>query len=213
MVLMSTTNGLSNRSAELQAAIRFLFGTLQKASVGYDRLQPDARGRVGKALVAAIHLISEIYPNEPGFAFPLNDLLYSLFDLDHGKVVPLLRPGKIANSPGNALADELFKAIAAAAMTRLVEGKVMQRKQASQDILKRLKAMGITHLSGKTITANQIEKWREKMMTELASENRAVARYEFALKYVSGLEPVPAVEFLLASLSAPSTIPENPPAE
>jgi hypothetical protein len=202
MLLMSTTNTASNRPAELQAAIRFVFGALQEASAGYDRLQPEARGRVGKALVAAIHLISEIYPNEPSFAFPLNDLLYSLFDLDHGKVVPLLRPAKIANSPGNALADELFKAIAAAAMTRLVEGKVMQRKQASQDIVKRLKAMGITHLSGKAITANQIEKWREKMMRELASENQAVARYEFALKYVSGLEPVPAVEFLLDSLSA-----------
>jgi hypothetical protein len=155
---MSTTNTVSNRPAELQAAIRFVFGALQEASAGYDRLQLEARGRVGKALVAAIHLISEIYPNEPSFAFPLNDLLYNLFDLDHGKVVPLLRPAKIANSPGNALADELFKAIAGAAMTCLVEGKVMQRKQASQDILKRLKAMGITHLSGKAITASQIAK-------------------------------------------------------
>ena len=208
---MSTTNAISNRSAELQAAIRFVFGALQEASVGYDRSQPEARARVGKALVAAIHLISEVYPKEPSFAFPLNDLLYGLFDLDHGKVVPLLRPVKIANSPGNASADELFKAIAAAAMTRLVEGKVMQRKQASQDILKRLKAMGITHLSGKAITANQIAKWREKMMTELASENQAVARYEFAIKYVSGLEPVQAVEFLLRFGICPSTIPENPP--
>jgi hypothetical protein len=107
------------------------------------------------------------------------------------------------------LADELFKAIAAAAMTRLVD--VMQRKQASQDILRRLRAMGITHLSGKAITANQIGKWREKMMRELASENLAVARYEFALKYVGGLEPVPAVKFLLDSLPASSTIPAIPP--
>ena len=134
-------------------------------------------------------MLATLYPNKPSFAFPLNALLYSLFDLDHGKVVPLLRPVKIANSPGNALADELFKAVAAAAMTRLVEGKVMQRKQASQDILKRLKVMGITHLSGKAITANQIAKWHEKMMSELASENQAVTRYEFALKYVNGLEP------------------------
>lgn len=208
---MSTINAGSNRSTELQAALRFVFGTLQEASVGYDRLQPEARRRVGKALVAAIHLISEIYPNEPSFAFPLNDLLYSLFDLDHGKVLPLLRPAKIANSPGNALADELFKAIPAAAMTCLVEGKVMQRKQASQDILKRLRAMGITHLSGKAITANQITKWRENMMAGWASENYAVARYVFALKYVSGLGPVAAVKFLLGSLSAPSTIPENSP--
>ena len=207
---MSTTNAGSNRSAELQAAIRFVFGALQEASAGYDRLQPGARGKVGKALVAAIHLISEIYPNEPGFAFPLNDLLYSLFDLDHGKVVPLLRRAKVANSPGNALADELFKAIAAAAMTCLVEGKVMQRKQASQDILKRLKAMGITHLSGNAITANQITKWRENMMAGWAAEDRAVARYEYALKYVSGLEPVAAVKFLLGFLSSRSRIPENP---
>jgi hypothetical protein len=212
MLLMSTTNAVSDRSAELQAAIRFVFDSLQKASVGYDRLQPaDARARAGIALAAAIHLISGIYPNEPVFVSPLNGLLYSLFDLDHGKVVPLLHPAKIANSPGNALADELFKAIAAAAMTLLVEGKVMQRKQASQDILKRLRAMGITHLSGKAITANQIAKWREKMMRELAWENLAVARYELALKYVGGLEPVPAVKFLLDSLPASSTIPAIPP--
>ena len=107
MLLMSTTNAVANRSAELQATVRFVFGALQEASVGYDRLQPaDARARTRIALVAAIHLISEIYPNEPGFPFPLNGLLYSLFDLDHGKVVPLLRPAKVANSPGNALADE-----------------------------------------------------------------------------------------------------------
>src|SRR6266852_5760953 len=86
----------------------------------------------------------------------------------------------------------------------------LRRKVASQDILKRLKAMGITHLSGKAITANQVAKWRQKMMTELASENQAVARYELALKYVSGLEPVSAVKFLLRFGICPSTIPENP---
>jgi hypothetical protein len=57
-------------------------------------------------------------------------------------------------------------------------------------------------------------KWREKMMTELASEDPGVARYEYALKYVSGMEPISAVEFLLGSLSdlAASRIPKTPPA-
>jgi hypothetical protein len=144
---MSTTNSISPRSAELQAAIRFAFDALQKASAGYDGLQPsDARERVRVALVGLIRLISDIFPNEPRFALPLNELLYGLIDLDRGKVVPLLSPTKTPNNPGNALADELFRAIPAAAMTRLVEGKLMNRLPASKDIVKRLNRMGITHL-------------------------------------------------------------------
>jgi hypothetical protein len=47
--------------------------------------------------------------------------LYGLHDLDRGKVVPLLGPTKVSHTPGNALSDELFRAVAAAAMTCLVE--------------------------------------------------------------------------------------------
>jgi hypothetical protein len=122
-----------------RAAIRFAFDALQKASADYDGLEPSvARDRVRVALVGLIHLISDIFPNESRFALPLNELLYGLMDLDRGKVVPLLSPTKTPINPGNALADDLFRAIPAAAMTCLVDGKVMNRIPASRDILKRL---------------------------------------------------------------------------
>ncbi len=74
--------------------------------------------------------------------------------------------------------------------------------------------MGGKHSSGKAVTASQIGKWREKMMTELAAENRAVARYHLALQMVSGMEPLKAVNFLLDSLTdlSPANFPKKPPA-
>jgi hypothetical protein len=200
---MSTTTS-STRSAELQAAIRFAFNALKQASADYDGVQPTiARKRVAVALFGLIRLISDVFPKESRFALPLNELLYGLMDLDRGKVVPLLSPAKTPNNPGSALADDLFRAIPAAAMTCLMQGNVMKRIPASQDILKRLKRMGTTHLSGKQITAGQIVKWREKMMTELASEDPAVARYELSLEWVSGMKPIDNRDPIDAKISCP----------
>lgn len=215
MPLMSSTDTTKMNPAELRGAIQLLYLTLQHASSDFEGAEPpEARARVRNALIGITRLISALYPNETRFFLPLNALLYALHDLDNGKVVPLLAPAKVSNRPTNALADELFKAIPAAAMTCLMEGKAMKRSEASREILKRLRAMNITHHAGEQITANQITKWREKMMTELAAENRAVARYQYMLEYVGGLEPMAAVEFLLDSLAdlPPPTIPNNPQA-
>ena len=215
MPLMSSTDTTKMNPAELRGAIQLLYLTLQHASSDFEGAEPpEARARVRNALIGITRLISALYPNETRFFLPLNALLYALHDLDNGKVVPLLAPAKVSNRPTNALADELFKAIPAAAMTCLMEGKAMKRSEASREILKRLRAMNITHHAGEQITANQITKWREKMMTELAAENRAVARYQYMLEYVGGLEPMAAVEFLLNSLAdlPPPTIPNNPQA-
>jgi hypothetical protein len=90
---MTTPNesSLTNRSADLQAALRFCSGALRIAAAGYDPSRPaDGRACVRIALVGVIHLISELCPNEASVLLPLNELLYGLHDLDHGKVVPLL---------------------------------------------------------------------------------------------------------------------------
>jgi hypothetical protein len=212
---MTTPNDSSTatRSAEVQAALRLFFGALRMAAAGYNPSRPiNARAGVRIALVGIIQLISELYPDAPTVLLPLNELLYALNDLDLGKVVPLLTPTKVSHSPGTALSDILFRAIAAAAMTCLVDRTTMSRHEAAKDIAKRLSRGGFAHPSGKEITPNQITKWRETMMTELASENRAVARYRAALDWVKDKEPQAAVQFLLDALPdlSPATNPKKP---
>jgi hypothetical protein len=48
----------------------------------------------------------------------------------------------------------------------------------------RFTRLGYKLPGGKLVTGPRIIKWREKMMTELARENLAVAQYQFALKTV-----------------------------
>jgi len=84
---------------------------------------------------------------------------------------------------GNALVDDLFRAFPSAALTCLVERGV-DRQTAADDIAKRLTRLGYKLPGGKLVTGPRIIKWREKMMTELARENLAVAQYQFALKTV-----------------------------
>jgi hypothetical protein len=76
------------REAELRAAMQFLALALRMAST-YDPAQPDhGRGSVRTALVGVIGLIAELFPSEPALPISLNHLLYGLWDLDRGKVVP-----------------------------------------------------------------------------------------------------------------------------
>jgi hypothetical protein len=95
-----------------------------------------------------IELISTLYPDEPSFAMPLNGLPYDLDDLDHSRVAPLLQPAKVSNRPRTALSEDLFRAIVAAAMTRLVSGTELKRDEAARDIARRLSKMGCKHSSG-----------------------------------------------------------------
>jgi hypothetical protein len=212
---MATSQGraTTTRSAELAAALLSVSQKLQMASKNYSA-GPSAnrRAAVRISLIAAIELMSDLFPNEPSFPLPLNQLLHALADLDRGKVAPLLERTKVSNSPGNSLSSELFRAFPAAAMTRLISSKLMSRNEAAREIAKRLSRMGYKHSAGKPITAARVAKWRDKMTTELATENLAVARYEVALKWVIGMETPAAVEFLLDSLTDlfPPDFPKNP---
>ena len=150
------------RTAEINIAVRFFTEALQTASKGYSPSPPElARAAIRTALVGTIQLISHLYPDEPSFPAPLNQLLYALNDLDHGKVPALLKPTKVFNRPGTALSEDLFRAIVAAAMTRRMETPETSRTEAARDIARRLSKMGGKHSSGAVITASQIGKWRE----------------------------------------------------
>jgi hypothetical protein len=198
---------------ELTAAMQFLGVALQAAS-GSDPHQPDhGRKHVVQALVGVNRLIGALFPNLPALPVALIDLACALRDLERGIVAPLLRPAEVTHRPPNALSAELFRALPAAAMTLAMQaGK--GRREASREIASQLYKMGYRDTSGNRIEGAQVAKWREKMMTERAAENLAVARYQLALEQVKGVAPGEAVEFLLANMPAlhPPTIPKKPTA-
>ena len=205
---------------EVRFAIQFFKEALVKASKGYSPTPPDqARAAVRVALVGTIRLISAIYPDEPSLPLPLNQLLYDLDGLDHGTVAAFFRPTKVSHRPRTALSDDLFRAIVAAAMTLLmdgttVDGAKVSRDEAAREVARRLSKMGGKHSSGKSITGPQISKWRDKMMTERAAENRGVARYQHTLQLVGGMPSHEAVALILDSLTtlSPANFPKKPPA-
>jgi hypothetical protein len=191
----------AKRAAEVRASLQFLSHTLQLASVGYTPEPPEqARTAVRIALAGVIKLISDLFPDEPSFPAPLIQLRLDLDDLESGKVSKLFKAKKVDHRPPTALSEDLFRAIAAAAMTRLMEGRRLKLEEAARDVARRLSRIGAKDASGKAITYRRIAKWREEMMTELASENLAVARYEHTLRMLGEMEPSEAVELMLDKL-------------
>jgi hypothetical protein len=187
----------SAREAELAVAIQQFWTRLQMASA-YDPASQDAgRSSARIALIAVMDFLAVLYPKLSPLPLALQDLLQGLTDLDRGTVISLLRPSKKRGRRPKRLSDELFRAIAAAAMTSLMKSSEMDRDLAARNIARRLNEMG--YGPGR-LTAVQLAKWREKMMTERAAENLAVQRYELALKCVQELEPAEAARFLLSNL-------------
>jgi hypothetical protein len=163
---MATINegAAAKRAAEIRAALQFFTRAVQMASIGYSPNPPEqARTAVRIALAGVIRLISDLFPDEPSFPAPLIQLRHDLDDLERGRVAPFFEPIKVAHRPRTASSEELFRAIVAAAMTRLTEVKGMSRDGAASNVARRLSGMG-ARSSGKAITARQIAKWREKMM-------------------------------------------------
>jgi hypothetical protein len=187
----------SAREAELAAAIQQFWIRLQIASLYDPAAQDSGRSSARIALIAVMEFLAVLYPKLSPLPLALQDLLQGLADLDRGTVIPLLTRSKKRGRRPNDLSDELFRAIAAAAMTSLMKASEMDRDLAARNIARRLSEMG--YGPGK-LTAVQLAKWREKMMTERAAENLAVQRYELALKWVKELEPAEAVRFLLSNL-------------
>ena len=214
---MATNDGRSetSRTDEVRAAVQFFTMALQLASTGYSATSAEqARLAIRIALGGVIKLVSDLYPDEPSFPIPLNELRFALIDLDHGAVAPFLKPTKVPNRPRTGLSEGVFRAIVAAAVTRLIKGKAVSRPDAAAVVAKMLSEMGCRHASGEKISPSQIAKWREKMMTERAAEDLAVARYELALEMTSGMEPLESVKFMLGWLAdlSPANFPKKAPA-
>ena len=126
----------------------------------------------------------------------------------------MLEPATPSKNPGLSLTEELFRAIPAAAITCLLKQGV-KRSDAAKEVARRLTGMGYRSHSGGPFEASQIAKWREKMMTERATENRAVSQYQLALEMVKSMEGRAAFDFLMGSMPHlyPPNFPKIPPSQ
>ena len=202
---------LSDRSAAIMRAIAELGETLH-TSATYKATHPqEVRKVAGNILIKVIDLILQLYPEHPDWVIPLNQLLYGLRDLDRGKPNILFEPVKLDNRPPNTIADVIFRAIPAAAMTVLMKKARVKRTEAAQTIAGRLNKLGYIDRSGGPIKGIQVAQWREDIMAQRPRE-LAARRYLDALKEVEALEPQEAVTYLLNALVSlpPPHFPQNP---
>ncbi|MFY9836128.1 MAG: hypothetical protein WAK55_06595 [Xanthobacteraceae bacterium] len=203
---------VSARSAAIVAAIGGLGATLHASSLYNAKLPQDVRKVAANILIKVIDLIMELYPKNPEWVITLDQLLYGLKDLDRGKPNVLFEPVKLDNRPPNTIADVIFRAIPAAAMTCLMRKDGIKRAEAAETIARKLRKLGYKDRSGAAIKTAQIAQWREEAMARRPKEQLAARRYRDALNEVKGMTPEEAVTYLLASLPnlPPPHFPQNP---
>jgi hypothetical protein len=198
----------NDRGAEIAAAIQNLWMTLQLTSE-YDPNQPDhGRSSARIALVGVMNFLAVLFPQLDTLPLALQDLLQGLVDLDQGTVVPLLARADLRGRPSTSFSDTLLRGLAAAALTRLVDGREMPLKQAAAYVARRLNGLGF---GPKRLSGVQVSKWRENIMAAFVREDLAAQRYQLALKLVEGKAPIPAADFLLKNLCAmhPASFPKK----
>ena len=198
----------SGRQAELTAAFQQLGVMLQLASE-YDPNQPDhGRSSARIALIGVMNFLAVLFPQLDTLPLALQDLLQGLVDLDQGTVVPLLARADLRGRPSTSFSDTLLRGLAAAALTRLVDGREMPLKQAAAYVARRLNGLGF---GPKRLSGVQVSKWREKLTAPSVKEGPAAQRYQLALKLVEGKAPIPAVDSLLTTLRAmhPANFPKK----
>jgi hypothetical protein len=185
--------------ATITAAVWDLLQELEKASE-FSPTQPDHGRRCAKIAVAAVvKFISDLYPDEPRLVRALFELLCGLADLDRGNAGPLLTATDLGGRPAASISNEIFKAIAAAMMTRLMEGRGMERLRAADDVARRISKLG--HPSA-PFKGSQVAKWRVKLTSKGSAKNRAVLEYRTVLDLTKGKDPAQAVTFLMEQMKS-----------
>jgi hypothetical protein len=156
-----------------------------------------------------MELLSVLIPNAAILPVVLQDLLQGLVDLDKGTPIPLLKPTRLRGRPPTSLGEQLLRALAAAAMSCIMQEPDMSRERAADDIARRLNRLGY---GPERASGIQVAKWRETIMSALVREDLGAQRYDLALKLVKPMAPEPAVKFLLDSLRTmhPVGFPKKP---
>jgi hypothetical protein len=186
------------------------------AAQKFEKSAPDGgRSSVHMTLRAFDEFLAAMFgTREPSVFIPLSQLQYALHDLDRGKVVSLLAPQKVGRRPRDPAAKDALMALAAASMELLIDGGV-PRKHAARQVADDLHGRGYRNGVSKRISAQNVEDWRDRMRTELPSENAAVGRFRRMVASESQFpDPVTAARHILdrISLVAPPEIPKKPPA-
>lgn len=190
---------------------------LNVAARAFDPSAADG-GRLGVILaMTALHdFLTANFNDDPPALIAIRHLLYSLADLESGKLAPLLTPKKVKNRPRDSAAKDAFRAFGAVAMDLFMESGV-PRKQAARDVATALSRMGYDDGPGKPIKARMVEDWRDRMMTERPAENLAAGRFhrmKKALRAKFPSAPSEAAKHVLNGLPsvARPRNPKNPPA-
>jgi len=199
------------RSAAIITAVANLAVTLHACATANVEQPQEVRKVAANILIKVIDLILELHPEHPEWVIPLNQLLYGLKDLDRGKPNILFQPVKLDNRPPNTIADVIFRAIPAAAMTILMKKGRVKRTEAAATIARRLNKLGYRDGSGGPFKGNQVAQWREDIMAQRPRELSA-RRYHDALKEVEAMEPQEAMTYILNALPSlpPPHFPQNP---
>ena len=139
---------------------------------------------------------------------PLNHLLYALCDLERGKTLPLLKAVKVKHRAPDLLAQEAFRAFAAAVLDMLIEDG-MARREAAQKVARILNNLGYRNGS-KKISANQVAAWRYRILRERRAESHAADRFHRVKEATRAhkVDPISVLHRLTAL--APPEIPRNP---
>src|SRR5947209_4432578 len=194
-------------------------GEIEQLGIGLTaaaaRFDPNAAdgGRLGVILaMTALHdFLTANFVADPSALIAIRHLLYSLADLEGGKLAPLLTPKKVKNRPRDSAAKEAFRAFAAVAMDFFMEGGD-PRKQAARRVAAALSHMGYDDGPGKPIKSHMVEDWRDRMMTERPAENLAAARFhrmKTALRATFPSNPSEAAKHVLNGLPSVAR-PRNP---
>ena len=156
----------NDRGPEIAAAFQNLWMMLQLASE-YDPNQPDhGRSSARIALIGVMNFLAVLFPQLDTLPLALQDLLQGLVDLDQGTVVPLLARADLRGRPPTSFSDALLRGLAAAALTRLVDGREMPLKEAAAYVARRLNGLGY---GPKRLSGVQVAKWRENVMAAFVS--------------------------------------------
>ena len=126
---------------------------------------------------------------KPNDLEPLMLLHAALVDLSRGRVAPLLAPPKKAGNPGEGMAYEISKALAARAMSELMEGGVSTKEAARRVVSK----LGNFYGKGR-VPASRLTNWRARLEQGpgdgLASDGPALFAYRQKLPLDYGNTPI-----------------------
>jgi hypothetical protein len=183
-----------------------VFARLQAATEMFQMCGADVgrRKAVRNAVGALSEFVGNIFPHHQELRLPLNQLLYSLYDLDHGQQGTLLKRTTVLNRSKAPLSVRFFRAMAVVLMD-LYKPTKKPLEAAAIAAATKLNSLGYKDERGKDVVAKTLNGWRNELKAHSGDPDLGVERYktvlkELKLKYPN--KPDEAAEALLKMLPA-----------